>query len=222
MYFKGKYEMLRRFALRFATLQTHGADLTLASDDIGYQKTATILLETGMLIYHELDKPPIHIMPGFPVFLVTVFYFFGNGNKGLFVAKLIIILLGVLIILLTYKIGTYLLNPAAGLIGAFLLAVYPPEIVVENLTLTEGQFLFFSLGLLYWSLKLADTHKTKHFLLFSIVLTPTSCFISNTIIYISFNEALSIPHYDEASDSIFYNKKYMQGRTCACMMRRLC
>lgn len=194
MYFKGKYEMLRRFALRFANLQTHGADLTLASDDIGYQKTATILLETGMLIYHELDKPPIHIMPGFPVFLVTVFYFFVNGNKGLFVAKLIIILLGVLIILLTYKIGTYLLNPAAGLIGTFLLAVYPPEIVLENLTLTEGQFLFFSLGLLYWSLKLADTHKTKHFLLFSIVLTPTSCFISNTIIYISFNEALSIPH----------------------------
>ena len=38
MYFKGKYEMLRRFALRFATLQTHGADWTLASDDIGHQK----------------------------------------------------------------------------------------------------------------------------------------------------------------------------------------
>ncbi len=76
MYFKGKYEMLRRFALRFATLQTHGADWTLASDDIGHQKTATILLETGMLIYHEMDKPSIHIMPGFQVFLVTVFYFF--------------------------------------------------------------------------------------------------------------------------------------------------
>ncbi|MCU5525224.1 glycosyltransferase family 39 protein, partial [Bacillus cereus] len=157
--------MIVGFALRFATLQTHGADLTLASDDLGYQKTANILLETGMLTYHEPDKPTIHIMPGFPAFLATVFYFFGNGNEGLFVAKLIIILLGVLSILLTYKIGTYLLNPAAGLIGAFLLAVYPPEIVVENLTLTEGPFLFFSLGLLYWSLKLADTHKTKHFLI---------------------------------------------------------
>ena len=67
--------------------------------------------------------------------------------------------------MLTYKIGTYLLNPAAGLIGAFLLAVYPPEIVMENLTLTEGPFLFLSLGLVYWSLKLADTHKTKHLLI---------------------------------------------------------
>ena len=29
--------MIVGFALRFATLQTHGADLTLASDDLGYQ-----------------------------------------------------------------------------------------------------------------------------------------------------------------------------------------
>ena len=182
MYLKGEDEMLGRFtrksnivllgiimivgfALRFATLQTHGADLSIASDDIGYQKTANILLETGMLTYHEPDKPTIHIMPGFPALLAAVFYFFGNGSEGLFIAKLIIILLGVLSILLTYKIGTYLLNPAAGLIGAFLLAVYPPEIVMENLTLTEGPFLFLSLGLVYWSLKLADTHKTKHLLI---------------------------------------------------------
>ena len=94
-----------------------------------------------------------------------MYFIFGNGSEGLFVAKLIIILLGVLSILLTYKIGTYLLNSAAGLIGAFLLAVYPPEIVMENLTLTEGPFLFLSLGLVYWSLKLADTHKTKHLLI---------------------------------------------------------
>ncbi len=148
--------MLRRFALCFATLQTHGADWTLASDDIGHQKTATILLETGMLIYHEMDKPSIHIMPGFPVFFsYCILLFFVNGNKGLFVAKLIIILLGVLIILLTYKIGTYLLNPAAGLIGTFLLAVYPPEIVLENLTLTEGQLLFFFIGIIILEFKIS-------------------------------------------------------------------
>lgn len=99
MYLKGEDEMLRRFtrksnvillgiimivgfALRFATLQTHGADLTLASDDLGYQKTATILLETGMLTYHEPDKPTIHIMPGFPAFLATVFYFLEMAMKA--------------------------------------------------------------------------------------------------------------------------------------------
>lgn len=44
MYFKGKYEMLRRFALRFATLQTHGADLTLASDNIDCQKNGNYFI----------------------------------------------------------------------------------------------------------------------------------------------------------------------------------
>ena len=38
--------MIVGFALRFATLQTHGADLSIASDDIGYQN-ANILLEQG-------------------------------------------------------------------------------------------------------------------------------------------------------------------------------
>ena len=66
-----------------------------------------------MLTYHEPDKPTIHIMPGFPAFLATVFYFLEMA-MNIFVAKLIIILLGVLSILLTYKIGTYLLNPLQG------------------------------------------------------------------------------------------------------------
>lgn len=97
MYLKGEDEMLGRFtrksniillgimivgfALRFATLQTHGADLSIASDDIGYQKTANILLETGMLTYHEPDKPTIHIMPGFPALLAVVFYFLEMAVK---------------------------------------------------------------------------------------------------------------------------------------------
>ena len=70
---------------------------------------------------------------------------------------------GVLSIYMTYKIGTYILNPAVGLIAALLLSLYPPEVVVENLTLTESPYLFLSLGLLYWSLKLADTHSMKDF-----------------------------------------------------------
>ena len=73
---------------------------------------------------------------------------------------------GVLSIYMTYKIGTYILNPAVGLIAALLLSLYPPEVVVENLTLTESPYLFLSLGLLYWSLKLADTHSMKDFILF--------------------------------------------------------
>ncbi|MGR5984422.1 ArnT family glycosyltransferase [Bacillus cytotoxicus] len=153
--------LLIGFLFRFLTLTTYGVDLTIASDDIGYQNSAKVLLDTGMLTYHDPAKPTIHIMPGQSMLLASIFYLFGSGASGLFIAKLVMMLFGVASIYMTYKIATYILNPASGLIVALLLACYPPEVVVENLTLTEGPFLFFSLGLLYWSLKLANTHAMK-------------------------------------------------------------
>ncbi|PEU15302.1 MULTISPECIES: glycosyltransferase family 39 protein [unclassified Bacillus (in: firmicutes)] len=148
---------------RLMTLNTYGVDLTLGSDDLMYQKNAVNLLETGMLTYHDPTKPTIHIMPGQVFLLAGIFFIFGHGSLGVLCAKLVMIAFGILSIYMAYKIGTYILNPAVGLIAALLLALYPPEVVVENLTLTESPFLFLSLGLLYWSLKLADTHSMKDF-----------------------------------------------------------
>ncbi|MBL3889453.1 glycosyltransferase family 39 protein [Bacillus cereus] len=148
---------------RLMTLKTYGSDLTLGSDDLMYQKNAVNFLETGMLTYHDPTKPTIHIMPGQVFLLAGIFAIFGHGSLGVLCAKLVMITFGVLSIYMTYKIGTYILNPAVGLIAALLLALYPPEVVVENLTLTESPYLFLSLGLLYWSLKLADTHSMKDF-----------------------------------------------------------
>ena len=116
-----------------------------------------------MLTYHDPTKPTIHIMPGQVFLLAGIFAIFGHGSLGVLCAKLVMITFGVLSIYMTYKIGTYILNPAVGLIAALLLSLYPPEVVVENLTLTESPYLFLSLGLLYWSLKLADTHSMKDF-----------------------------------------------------------
>ena len=105
------------------------------------------------------------------------------------------------------------MNPAAGLIGTFLLAVYPPEIVLENLTLTEGQLLFFSLGLLYWSLKLADTHKTKHFLLLALYLRlQVALYPIPLLIYLLMKRYPF--HIDEASDSIFILKIHARKDLC--------
>ena len=136
--------------------------MTLGSDDLMYQKCCQFL-ETGMLTYHDPTKPTIHIMPGQVFLLAGIFAIFGHGSLGVLCAKLVMITFGVLSIYMTYKIGTYILNPAVGLIAALLLSLYPPEVVVENLTLTESPYLFLSLGLLYWSLKLADTHSMKDF-----------------------------------------------------------
>ena len=99
-----------------------------------------------MLTYHDPTKPTIHIMPGQVFLLAGIFAIFGHGSLGVLCAKLVMITFGVLSIYMTYKIGTYILNPAVGLIAALLLSLYPPEVVVENLTLTESPYLFLSLG----------------------------------------------------------------------------
>ncbi|MBD5795422.1 MULTISPECIES: ArnT family glycosyltransferase [Bacillus] len=153
------------FLLRWTVLVKYGVDLNIVSDDLGYQTSAKNLLESGMLTYHNADQPTIHIMPGQSFLLAAIFGIFGKAKLGLFVAKMTMISFGVLSIYMTFRIGKYIFNPTVGLIGAFLLAIYPPEIVIDNLTLTESPFLFLSLALLYWSLKLADSHSMKDFLL---------------------------------------------------------
>ncbi len=68
--------LLIGFLFRFLTLTTYGVDLTIASDDIGYQNSAKVLLDTGMLTYHDPAKPTIHIMPGQSMLLASIFYLF--------------------------------------------------------------------------------------------------------------------------------------------------
>ena len=85
------------------------------------------ILETGMLTYHDPTKPTIHIMPGQVFLLAGIFAIFGHGSLGVLCAKLVMITFGVLSIYMTYKIGTYILNPAVGLIAALLLSLYPPS-----------------------------------------------------------------------------------------------
>ncbi|MCI0765359.1 glycosyltransferase family 39 protein [Bacillus sp. TL12] len=153
------------FLLRWTVLVKYGVNLNIVSDDVGYQASAMRLLESGMLTYHKADQPTIHIMPGQSFLLATIFFIFGKAKLGIFVAKMTMISFGILSIFMTFLIGKRIFNPAVGLIGAFLLAIYPPEIVIDNLTLTESPFLFLSLGLLYWSLKLADSHSMKDFLI---------------------------------------------------------
>ena len=94
--------------------------MTLGSDDLMYQKCREFL-ETGMLTYHDPTKPTIHIMPGQVFLLASIFFIFGHGSLGVLCAKLVMIAFGILSIYMTYKIGTYILNPAVGLIAALLL-----------------------------------------------------------------------------------------------------
>ena len=167
------------FLLRVFALYEYGLNLTLNSDDVGYTKSARVLLETGMLTYHQMGEPTVHIMPGLSIVLASVFFLFGADEVGLYVARVVISLFGVTSIIFVYAIGKYVFNKWTGLVAAFLLATSVPQIVTDNLLLTESPFMLGFYILLYYSIRLANEHKMSQFYcvmlayLFCIMFRPT-------------------------------------------------
>lgn len=167
------------FILRLAILIYYGPGLSLNSDDYFYIDSAKFLLEEGKLVYVDHTEPTVHIMPGLPFLVASVFFFFGTGTVGLAAAKMLMILIGCLSIFGIYKIGERLFSPLVGSIAALILALYVPIAVTDNLIATESPvtaaFIFF----VYFSLRLADTHSMKDFYwviglyLFMLMFRPT-------------------------------------------------
>ncbi|OMP66647.1 ArnT family glycosyltransferase [Domibacillus epiphyticus] len=166
-------------AVRLLFLYVYGPEFTLDSDDRGYLKSARFLLEEGRLIYVHEDEPTVHIMPGLPFLLASVFFIFGSGAGGLFVAKIVMIFFGCLVIAGVYKLGEILFSKAAGSAAALLTALYIPQIVTDNLTLTEAPFTAAFIWFIYFSIKLAHTHRQADFYwviglyLFMLMFRPT-------------------------------------------------
>jgi 4-amino-4-deoxy-L-arabinose transferase-like glycosyltransferase len=161
------------FLLRVFALYEYGLNLTLNSDDVGYTKSARVLIETGMLTYHQVGEPTVHIMPGQSVLLAMVFLLFGIEEPGLYAARVVISLFGVISIIFVYAIGKYVFNKWTGLIAAFLLATSIPQVLTDNLLLTESPFMAGFYVMLFYSLKLGNEYKMKHF--YGVILAYLFC-----------------------------------------------
>lgn len=144
------------FVLRIGVIIKYGSDLSLNSDDMGYVKSALTLLETGMLTYHKAHMPTVHIMPGQSFLLAAIFLVFGKGSFGILMGKLIFISLATFNIFMVYKIGKLVGNKFIGLMSAAMLAVFIPQILTDNLFITETPFMAALFLLVYFSMKLAD------------------------------------------------------------------
>ncbi|MGK7376418.1 glycosyltransferase family 39 protein [Planococcus sp. 1R117A] len=144
------------FLLRLGVIVTYGSDLSLQSDDKGYVKSAINLLNTGMLTYHDPDMPTVHIMPGQSILLAFIFLLFGKGSFGILMGKLIFIGIGTFNIFMVYKIGKIIGNKFIGLLSAAMLAIFIPQILTDNLFITETPFMAALFLLLYYSIKLAN------------------------------------------------------------------
>lgn len=158
--------LLIGFGIRIAALMTYGLELTINSDDQAYIRSAVNLLETGKITYHLGETiPTVHIMPGQTLLLSAVFLIFGSGDVGICVAKILWILMGTLCIYFVYLIGKYISNVYIGLLSAFLLAIFIPQVLTDNLLLTETPFFLSLLGMVYFSIRLANEHRMLHFYL---------------------------------------------------------
>ncbi len=144
------------FSLRLGVIVKYGSDLSLNSDDMGYVRSALKLLETGMLTYHDPGMPTVHIMPGQSILLASIFLLFGKGSFGVLMGKLIFILIATFNIFLVYKIGKLMGNRFIGLLSAAALAVFIPQILTDNLFITEAPFMLALFLLIYFSIKLAN------------------------------------------------------------------
>ncbi|CAM3729688.1 glycosyltransferase family 39 protein [Alicyclobacillus pomorum] len=155
--------LLVALGLRLFALWRYGLSLNLHSDDAGYTQSAIRLLEYGRLTYHSLNEHTVHMMPGISLLLAAVFAVFGWHNIGLYAAKVVMILIGVAGIYATYLFGKEICYPWAGIVAAACTAVYVPEILTDNLLLTEPPFMASFMFLLYFSVRHARTRRWAAF-----------------------------------------------------------
>ncbi|ABZ83114.1 conserved hypothetical protein [Heliomicrobium modesticaldum Ice1] len=142
------------FVLRVTVISLQGSALFLNSDDAGYIRCAAKWLETGVMTFGS-DRPTAFVGPLFPGFVAIIFAFFGSDDAGVQAVRYAQALLGLLSVFLTYRLVELLSERRTALLAAFFMAVYPSNILVNGLILTETLFTVLNLGYLFLLVKLS-------------------------------------------------------------------
>jgi 4-amino-4-deoxy-L-arabinose transferase-like glycosyltransferase len=109
---------------------------TAVFDAVAYGKIARNLDEDrGFTLGADATQPASNYSPGLPL-LVAGAYELGGGVNERF-ARLALALVGTLSVLFTYLIGRRLSGPAAGLIGAGAIAIYPALLEYQGMFMGE-------------------------------------------------------------------------------------
>ncbi len=89
----------------------------------------------GFTLGDNATQPASNYSPGLPLFVAGIYKLSGGVHERL--ARVILALLGALAVLFTYLIGRRLGGPAAGLIGAAAIAVYPALLEYQGMLMGE-------------------------------------------------------------------------------------
>ena len=119
-----------------------GEMLTPDSDD--YINLSQSLAASGR--FGELDRPEIFRTPGYPVFLIVCGMMGADFDISLEAAWLIQILLDVVVVFLTYRLGVFLVDRRAGGFAAFFQAITPLVVASSCRILSDSLYVFFFHG----------------------------------------------------------------------------
>ena len=91
--------------------------------------------DEGFTLGPSTTQPASNYSPGLPLFVAAIYKLSGGVHERL--ARIVLALLGTLTVLFTYLIGRRLSGPAAGLIGACAIAIYPALLEYQGMLMGE-------------------------------------------------------------------------------------
>lgn len=105
-------------------------------DAVAYARIAANLDHgEGFTVGETATQPSTNYSPGLPLLVSTVYRLSGGVHERL--ARILLALIGSLAILITFLIGRRLSGPAAGLIGAAAVAIYPALLEYGGMLMSE-------------------------------------------------------------------------------------
>ena len=119
--------------------------------------------DQGFTLGSAATQPASNYSPGLPLFVAGVYKVAGGVHER--TARLVLALLGTLAVLFTYLIGRRLSGPAAGLIGAAAIAIYPALLEYQGMLMGEPLAATLLSGAVLATLWAADSNGGSRWLL---------------------------------------------------------
>jgi 4-amino-4-deoxy-L-arabinose transferase-like glycosyltransferase len=124
---------------------------------------ASLERDQGFTLGATATQPASNYSPGLPLFAAGIYKLSGGIHERL--ARVILALLGTLTVLFTYLLGRRLAGPAAGLIGASAIAVYPALLEYQGMLMGEPLAAALLSGAVLAALWAADSESGPRWLL---------------------------------------------------------
>jgi 4-amino-4-deoxy-L-arabinose transferase-like glycosyltransferase len=149
------------FVLRLAAALIVPIDYRLRDDAVEYVSDARHLLTLGVF-GEEPGIPYAIIPPGYPLFIAAIF---ALTNQSLMAVRLAQVVLGTLMVWLTYLIGREITPRYAGLLGAFISALYPAWIMWVVVFMIEALYTVLLLAFTWCFIRSLQTYTVKYTIL---------------------------------------------------------